>query len=182
MDGLKEFFTYITNQLKFWFIVKEWENGLQLRNGRILRELSYGLYFKIPFLDFIYCQPKRTKDIVISQVNFTTKDGQQITASATAFFKVVNIREYYNGYAEPLSILDGIIKNEINKYFLETDYKGFKLNEIESRVLDHLRKIEGKGMMFEDFKIITFSNAKTYRLITDKLYSQVNSELDSQVY
>ena len=64
MNGLKEFFTYITNQLKFWFIVKEWENGLQLRNGRIIRMLKEGLYVKIPFLDFVYCQPKRVQDIV----------------------------------------------------------------------------------------------------------------------
>jgi len=37
-------------------------------------------------------------------------------------------------------------------------------------------------MLFEDFKLITFSNAKTYRIITDKLYSQINSELDTQIY
>lgn len=182
MEGLKEFFTYLTNQLKFWFIVKEWENGLQLRNGKIKRELKYGIYFKIPFLDAVFCKPKRIQDVIISQVNFTTKDDKQITASASAFFKINNIKEYYNGYAEPLSILDGFIKNEINRYFLTTDYADFDLDLFEKRVLLHLQKIEGKGMLFEDFKLITFSNAKTYRIITDKLYSQINSELDTQVY
>lgn len=182
MNGLKEFLTYLTNQLKFWFIVKEWENGLQLRNGKIIRELSYGIYFKIPFLDAIFCKPKRTQDVIVSQVNFTTKDNKQITASATSFFKIVNIRDYYNGYAEPLSILDGVIKNEINRYFLNTNYEDFDLDIFEKRVLSHLKELKGKGMLFEDFKLITFSNAKTYRFITDKLYSQVNSYLDDQVY
>ena len=78
--------------------------------------------------------------------------------------------------------MDGFIKNEINRYFLTTDYADFDLDIFEKRVLLHLQKIEGKGMLFEDFKLITFSNAKTYRIITDKLYAQINSELDTQVY
>ncbi|MFI1770987.1 SPFH domain-containing protein [Thalassobellus citreus] len=182
MDGIKEFFTYITNQFKFWFIVKEWENGLQLRNGKIIRVLKNGIYFKIPFLDAVFCQPKRTQDVIVSQVNFTTKDNKQITASATAFFKIIDIKEYYNGYAEPLSIIDGFIKNEIARYFLLTRFEDFDIDVFEKRVLNHLQLIKGKGMLFEDFKLITFSNAKTFRIIHDKLYSQINSELDKQVF
>lgn len=182
MNGIKELLTYLTNQFKFWFIVKEWQNGLQLRNGKIIRELEYGLYFKIPFLDSVFVKPKRTQDVVISQVNFTTKDDKQITASATAFFKITNIKEYYNGYAEPFSIIDGIIKNEINRYFLVTDYRDFKQDVFENQILKHLKDISGKGMLFEDFKLITFSNARTYRIITDKLYSQTKSFLDEETY
>ena len=182
MNGIKELLTYLTNQFKFWFIVKEWENGLQLRNGKIIRELKYGFYFKIPFLDAIYTQPKRMQDVIISQINFTTKDGKQITASATAFFKINNIKEYYNGYAEPFSIIDGIIKNEITRYFLLIRYEDFNQNEFELKVLEHLQEIENKGMVFSDFKLITFSNARTYRIITDKLYSQTKSYLDDQTY
>ena len=182
MSSIKELLMYLTNQFKFWFIVKEWENGLQLRNGRIIRELKYGLYFKIPLLDSVFVKPKRTQDVIISQVNFTTKDDKQITASATAFFKIVNIRKYYNGYAEPFSIIDGIIKNEINRYFLLTNYSDFKQDVFENQVLDHLKGIKEKGMLFEDFKLITFSNAKTYRFITDKLYSQTKGYLDNETY
>jgi regulator of protease activity HflC (stomatin/prohibitin superfamily) len=182
MDGIKELLMYITNQFKFWFIIKEWENGLQLRNGSIVRSMDRGLYFKVPFLDSIYATHKRTQEIVVSQVNFTTKDDKQITASATAFFKIENIHEYYNGYAEPLSIIDGIIKNEMNRYFLLTDYKDFDQVEFERRLLNHLQKITDKGMLFSDFKLTTFSNAKTYRFITDKLYSQVSSYLEDEIH
>lgn len=178
MNGIKELITYLTNQFKFWFIIKEWENGLQLRNGRIVRELTYGLYFKIPFLDVVFCRPKRTMDVVISQINFTTKDNNQLTLSAAAFFRIVNIREYYNGYAEPFSIIDGFIKNEINRYLLKTDFSDFNQDEFEERILIHLRKITNKGFVFDDFKLTTFSNARTYRLIMDELYSQKSSGLD----
>lgn len=182
MNGIKELLTYLTNQFKFWFIIKEWENGLQLRNGKIIRDLKYGIYFKIPFLDVIYAKPKRIQDIIISQINFTTKDNQQLTISAAAFFKINNIREYYNGYAEPLSIIDGFIKNEVNRYLLLTDYKDFSQDILEERLLIHLRKIKNKGFEFEDFKLTTLSNAKTYRLIMDKLYAQNKSELELEIY
>ena len=182
MNGIKELIIFLTNQFKFWFIVREWENGLQLRNGKIIRELKYGLYFKIPFLDSVYVKPKRTQDVIISQVNFTTKDGKQITASATAFFKINKIKEYYNGFAEPFSIIDGIIKNEINRYFLLNNFEDFEQDEFEIIILKCLKKIENKGMLFEDFKLTTFSNASTYRIINDKLYSQTKSYLDEQTY
>ena len=182
MNSIKELLSYITNQFKFWFIIKEWESGLQLRNGKISRKLDAGFYFKIPFLDYVYAKPKRIQDVVVSQVNFTTKDNKQITASAAAFFKIVDIERYYNGFAEPISIIDNIIKNEINKYFLQTNYNDFVQNEFEEKILARLKKITNKGFGFEDFKLTTFSNARTYRFISDKLYSQTLSELDKQLY
>lgn len=183
MNSIKELLTYLTNQFKFWVIIKEWETGLQLRNGRIIRKLNQGIYFKIPFLDNVYAKSKRTQDVVISQVNFTTKDDKQITASAAAFFRIVDIKKYYNGYAEPYSIMDNIIKNEINRYFLRTNYKDFNIKTFESKILFLLKKeVIDKGMLFEDFKLTTFSNARTYRLITDKLYAQTSSYLDDQIY
>lgn len=94
MQGIKELLTYLTNQFKFWFIIKDWESGLQLRNGKIIRDLNCGIYFRIPFLDMVYAKPKRTQEVHISQVNFTTKDNAQLTVSSSAFFKIVNIREY----------------------------------------------------------------------------------------
>lgn len=182
MNGLKELISYLTNQFKFWFIVKEWENGLQLRNGKIKRQLSHGIYFRLPFIDSVYVKPIRTMDIVISQANFTTKDEKQVTASATAFFKINNIKDYYNGYAEPFSIIDGIIKNEMNKYLLSIDYSDFNIVHFQDIVLEKLKEIKGKGMKFENFKLITLSNARTYRLITDKLYSQTEGRLDEELY
>jgi len=182
MEGLKEFLTYLTNQFKFWFIIKEWDYGLHLRNGKILRTLEGGLYFRIPFLDAVYSKPKRTQDITISQVNFTTKDGKQITASVTAHFKINDIKQYYNGYAEPFSLIDGIIKNETAKHFLKLDYDGFCVEKYEQIILEMLQQITDKGMLFESVKLVTFSNARTYRLITDKLYSQKDGDLDIETY
>lgn len=182
MNSIKELLTYLTNQFKFWFIIKEWENGLQLRNGRILRQLSQGLYFKLPFLDMVYSKSKRIQEISVSQVNFTTKDNKPITVSVAAFFKIVYIKQYYNGYAEPYSIIEAIIKNEINGYFLTHNYEDIDHEVFETAILSSLKEITNKGMLFEDFKMTAFSNARTYRLITDKMYSQKQGFLDSQTY
>ena len=182
MNSLKELLTYLTNQFKFWFIIKEWENGLQLRNGRIVRSLKRGLYFKVPFLDNVYSRSKRLQDLVTSQVNFTTKDDKQITSSTATFFKITNIENYYNGFAEPYSIIDNIIKNESNKYFLSIDYKDFDQSKYEEKVFKRLQEITNKGIEFDSFKLTTFSNARTYRFIKDNLYSQVKSGLDKQIY
>lgn len=180
--NLKEFFSYITNQLKFWFIIKEWEYGLHLRNGKVKRQLKEGFYFKIPFLDFIYSQPKRVQDIVLSQINYTTACGDGITASVALFFKIDNILKYYNGYAEPNSVIANKASSLINKYFLETNYKDFKKEDLEENLFSGLSLIENKGFYFESVSLTTFSNARTYRIIKDNLYSQSKNQLDTQLF
>lgn len=182
MNSIKELISYLTNQLKFWFIIKEWEQGLQLRNGKIMRKLNAGIYVKIPFIDQIFCQALRVKDIVVSQVNFTTGDNKCITASSAAFYRINDIEKFYNGYAEPNSIIANIICNEMNKHFLSINFNDFCQVTYEKRILDSLKEINDKGFEFTDFKLTTFSNARTYRIIKDNLYSQKDNNLDDQLY
>lgn len=94
----------------------------------------------------------------------------------------MNIREYYNGYAEPISIIDVHIKNQINIYLLSIDYNEFEQLKFEEIVLNHLKSIKKKGFEFEEFKLTTFSNCKTYRIIKDNLYSSPRSYLDDETY
>ena len=182
MNQLKEFITYLTNQFKFWFIIKEWEYGLQLRNGKTVRTLNAGFYFKIPLIDYTYYQPKRTQDIGLEQRNFMTKDDQNITVSSCIFYKISNINQFYNGYAEPNSIIANIVSNKMSSLFLENDYKDINQDKFEQEVLKRLKKIQNKGFLFEDFKITTYSKARTYRIIKDNLYSQTKNDLDKQLY
>lgn len=183
MNNIKELLIYLTNQFKFWFIIKEWDYGLQLRRGKIIRELDYGMYFKIPFFDSVYAKPKRIQDIEISQVNFTTKDMKQMTISANIMFNIINIKDYYNGYSEPLSIIDGYVKSYIARYFLGINYIEFSQELFENYILTCLKyNIVDKGVQFNEFKLTSISNARTYRLITDKLYSQKDSHLDKEIY
>lgn len=182
MNSLKEFFTYITNQLKFWFIIKEWEYGIQLRKGKILRTLNKGLYLKIPFLDFVYSKPKRTQDITLSQVNFTTKCDKNITLSGCIFYKISNIRQFYTGYAEPNTIIANTCMSEINKYLLKMRYEDLCIESMEIHILKVLKQITDKGFTFVDFNVTTFTTARTYRIIKDNLYSFRKNVLDEQIF
>lgn len=180
--NIKEFFTYITNQLKFWIIVKDWEYGLHLRSGKIRRELKSGIYFKVPFLDFYYTKPNRILDVYVSHINCLTKDFKNITISATIFYKIISIKKYYLGYSEPNSIIAQILKNELNKYISKIDSKDITINSIEDHINKELKQIKEKGLEFNDSKVLTISNARTYRIIKDNLYSQGNSFMDEQSY
>ena len=182
MSQLKELLTYLTNQFKFWFIVKEWENALHLRCGKVIRKLDAGFYFKLPLLDQVFSQHIRTRDIVVSQINFTTKDNKSICTSAATFYKIDNIERFYNGYAEPDSIVANIIKNELSQYFLSINFDDFSQQELEALVFSKLKEVKEKGFFFEDVKLISFSNAKTYRIIKDDFWGQTSNDLDKQLH
>jgi len=182
MNSIKELISYITNQFKFWFIISEWDKGLHLRRGKTIRVLGEGLYFKIPFIDYVFSQPKRLQEITISQVNLTTKDDKSVTISCSVFFKIIDVEKYYNSYSEPNEIIDSLMKNESAKYFLSTNYKDFGINSFEIQILNSLKSLRNIGLEFTKSNLTTFSNAKTYRIIKDNLYSQQSNSLDSQLY
>jgi len=173
--NLKEFFEYIFNQFKFWVIVNEWECGIILRRGKLRRKVNSGIYFKIPILDSLYCQPNRTKELDISQTNALTKDRKTYTISIAVHYKIEDVWEFYTGYAEPNEIIAQTVKREMVMHISETRSEDIKIKNIEDYIMDKLE--DGKGFAFETIKVITITNAKTLRLILDKSYSLRMGEL-----
>ena len=98
--NLKEFFEYLFNKFKFWFIVNEWEGAIHMRNGKLLRKLDAGLYFKLPIIDFVYSQAIRTKEIEINQTDVLSKDGKQITITPVIHYVINDVYAFYNNLVE----------------------------------------------------------------------------------
>lgn len=182
MNSLKEFLAYITNQFKFWYIIKEWEYGLHLRKGNILRSVDKGLYFKIPFLDFIYSQPNRVQEIIVTHINCLSKDHNNLTISATVFYNVCDILNYYLGYAEPNQIIAHTLKNLLNKCVSQYRKSELGIKLIEEYLNTEIKEIKRKGIAFQECKVITITDARPYRIIKDNLYSQHDNELDTQLF
>ncbi len=167
--NLKEFFEYIFNQFRFWVIINEWESGILLRRGKLRKKLSAGMYLKLPIFDSVYCQPNRTKELDVSQVNVLTKDRETYTVSVAAHYKIVDVWEFYTGYAEPNEIIQQMIKRELVIHMANTVKGDVDSVKIEEFIAANLH--DGKGFKFEAIKVITITNARTFRIIKDSSYS-----------
>lgn len=177
---IKELIQYLFNKLKVWIIVKEWEDGIHLRFGKIRRTVDTGIYIKLPMIDSYYLQPNRSQEIHASHINALTKDLNNIAISGSVTYVMDNVKEFYIGYAEPNEIVSAITRNAIVNNVALIDSKSVDVNDLQTSIENDIKKHAGKGFKFECFRIVTITNARTYRLIKDNLYSQDSNGLNEE--
>ena len=59
MNQVKDFFEYIFNAVKIWIIVQPWQTGIRVRNGKQVKKLTGGIYFRLPYFDSVFIQENR---------------------------------------------------------------------------------------------------------------------------
>ena len=61
MNEVQQFLEYVFNAFKIWVIVQPWETGLRVRAGKKVKNLSKGMYFRLPYFDSVYIQESRLR-------------------------------------------------------------------------------------------------------------------------
>src|SRR5690348_8833129 len=71
-------------------VVKQYENGVLFRFGRLVGTRSPGLRFIIPFVDALHRVSLRVVTMPIQSQGIITKDNVSVDVSAVAYFRVVD--------------------------------------------------------------------------------------------
>ena len=71
-------------------IVKQYENGVLFRLGRVIGERQPGLRLIIPFIDVLHRISLRIVTMPIQSQGIITRDNVSVDVSAVAYFKVVD--------------------------------------------------------------------------------------------
>lgn len=175
MNQIKDFFEYIFNAFKIWVIIQPWEQGLRVRNGKEIKELKGGIYFKIPYFDSVFVQEDRLRVAPLPIQTLTSKDGKTITLNSSIGYCVLSIRQLYQMLFHPETTISNIAMSEIADFIFKNDLKDITPAVIEEVVLAKLNA-GNYGLKFEYFKITNFAVVRTYRLIQDQ--SWVSEGLD----
>lgn len=178
--NLKEFIQYLFNQFKFWVVVNEWDTVLHLRNGKIRRELTGGIFLKIPILDGYYGQPNRQLEVTAVQINCVTKDGCELTISMSALYRITSLKEFYLAYSEPNEVISALLKNALQKEAMLTDRANIQPETFGENVFHILKNSEHIGYQFENALVTSMSFAMTLRIIKDDMWEQRTMDMKSQ--
>lgn len=166
MNQVQQFFEYILNAIKIFIIIQPWQKGLRVRNGKKVKKLEKGIYFRIPYFDSVYVQESRLRVAELSIQTLTTKDIKTLTLSCSFGYSIVDIEKLYNTLYHPESTLKNMVNSEIANYIFSKKINEITPNELETYVLDKLRETD-YGLDYSYFKIINFAVVRTYRLIQD---------------
>jgi regulator of protease activity HflC (stomatin/prohibitin superfamily) len=105
------------------FVVKQWENGLILRFGKIVSVQETGLHFKVPYIDSVVKVDMRTQTIDMKGQSAITKDNISVGIDAIVFMTVENpekvitrIRNYNTAVSK---YAQTAIRNIVGQYNLD---------------------------------------------------------------
>ena len=117
LDSLIQWLTSIIEHISPFVIVKQYENGIQLRFGKYMRSLNPGLYIKIPFIDEILTQHVVLTTLSLPAQSLVTSDNKNIVVEAMVKYKITDAQifllEVYDSVDAVSDISQGIIKELI---------------------------------------------------------------------
>ncbi|MEO6793735.1 MAG: SPFH domain-containing protein [Mycobacterium sp.] len=96
-------------------IVKQYENGVLFRLGRVIGERQPGLRLIIPFVDVLHRISLRIVTMPIQSQGIITRDNVSVDVSAVAYFKVVDAVKSVVAIENVYSAIDQIAQTTLRK-------------------------------------------------------------------
>lgn len=177
MNQVQEFFQYFLNAVKIFIIIQPWQSGIRVRNGKKIKKLPKGIFFRIPYFDSVFVQETRLRISNNPIQTLTTKDLQTITLNSSLGYSVKDIEQLYNTLFHPETTLRNIAMSKVAAFVFLNNLDDITPDEISDVVLSTLKNLD-YGIEFEYFKIINFAVVKTFRLIQDDSWSHEGIEMD----
>jgi len=167
MNQVQQFLEYLFNAFKIWVIVQPWEAGLRVRNGKHIKKLNKGIFFKLPYFDSVYVQEIRLRVREMPMQTLTSKDLKTITLNSAMGYSIADVEKLYQTLYKPEMTLQNIAMSAIADVLHNTNSGDIHPGILETKVLDKL-KADDYGLNYEYFKITNFAVVKTFRLIQDQ--------------
>ena len=167
MGSIKELIEYLLNAIKIWIIVQPWQTALIVRNGIKIREVSAGIYFRLPYFDSVFIQENRLRVNTMAIQTLTTKDLKTISLNSSIGYSIDSIQKLYKTLYHPEITISNMAMSEIAAFVFERNLDEITPKLIEEAILTKLKN-EDFGLHFEYFRISNFAVVKTFRLIQDQ--------------
>jgi regulator of protease activity HflC (stomatin/prohibitin superfamily) len=167
LDKLIEVIQSAWTELRPYYVVTEMESACILRFGKYHHTSEAGIYFKIPFADYVYAYHTKTQTTHLSAQTLTSYDAKSIVVKAIVRFNIFDVEAYtlrvWDAHDAINDTVQGIIGNIIKTHTWESIVNGIE-EEITEKSATQLAEwgIEVERVTLSDLAII-----KTYRLIND---------------
>ena len=96
-------------------IVKQYEQGVLFRFGRVIAVLEPGLRFIIPFVDVLHKVSLRIITIPIQSQGIITKDNVSVDVSAVAYYRITDARKSVVAIENIRTAIDQIAQTTLRK-------------------------------------------------------------------
>lgn len=148
-------------------IIEQWNGAVQLRFGKWVRDLSGGIYFKIPFFDSIIETPVITQSVNLPSQTLTTLDEESIVLKSIIRYRVNNIRTYLLNVMHANDVLIDTTQGIIRDVVEMTTWND--LVDVNSQITNEVKEFVIKwGIEVEAVTITDLGIVKSFRIFGDE--------------
>lgn len=157
---------------KIWpiHIVKQYENGVHLRNGKVLRVVEPGMWFKFPYFDEIHSEVVVITTLKTNAQSVITKDGKKVVVKSMIKYKSSDVSKFYTDvYDAKDAMVDttmGWIRKLIKDYSFQEIMDADVDNEITKKVRADVKKW---GIEITSITLTDLSQANSIRLFNEQI-------------
>jgi len=151
------------------FIIDEWEEAIILRNGKYIKTVKPGLYFKIPFFDSVWKHTIITQSIDIPPQSITTADGENVVVKGIIRFSIIDIKTFLTTITKPQDVLTDTTGGMIREIIEDTRW--VNIIDIDKRLTSEVGKFVKKwGIKVEKVTLTDLQIANSIRIIQDSTH------------
>lgn len=167
MGSFLESLKQLLLQFRPWSIILPWEQGIRIRFGKHVRDMTPGVWLRIPFVDQVYQQSVRLRSEAMSCQNVTTRDGKTIFLASQVSFAIGNLRLLFDTLQHVESTIINRAAQAIATYIQTHDFVDCRPECIAQSVTASL-DFRQYGLDQVTIGITDYVVTKTYRLLSDQ--------------
>jgi len=165
---------------QWWVLLTPWEQALRVRRGKNVTELNAGLHLRIPLIDRLFIQSVRLRMTDTPIQTVTTKDGSTITLKAQLGYRIDSLRLLYDTLHDAEGTIMNLVQMEIANHIcvnMVVDLTPMQIvMAVQGSLIDRLAAF---GLGDICVSITDFAIVKTYRLITQDIWTNSGAALDT---
>lgn len=169
LDKLWEFLGQFWDTVKCFAIVPVYERGVHLRNGKLLRTLEPGFWFKLPVFDEFMTDTVVPTTNTLHEQTLTTIDGLTVVIRGVVTLEIANIVKFLlqsedQGGVMADTCYAAISEATVNSTWAEIQTEAFVKN-ITKRARKRARKY---GINIIELRPMDLVKLRAYRLIGER--------------
>jgi regulator of protease activity HflC (stomatin/prohibitin superfamily) len=167
-EKLIDLLIQLFDDIKFWIIIREYQNGLTLRFGKFYRVLTPGLWFKIPFIDEVSEHFIATTTISLPAQSLSTQDGKSIVIEAVVKYNIEDIKKYVLEIYDAADAIKDITMSTIKKIVMPKAWEELKKFDVDNEITKKVRaEVKKYGIYIHEITLTSMDTIRSYRLINE---------------
>jgi modulator of FtsH protease HflK len=156
-----------------FIIIKQFQNGVHLRNGKFKRVLLPGLHFKLPLFDEIIEQHVVTTTMSLPAQSLYTKDKQNIVVKTMVKYKIKDVQIFILEIFDATDAISDITQSIVKKLVVARTLDECISHDLDSDLTTKVRnKVKSMGVEIEQITLTDIAPIRSIRLINDNFLNQ----------